>query len=221
MPKIPLEKRLKRNIHKKTALAQDLLMEIVYTHFSQAVIHGGTAIWRCYSGNRFSEDIDVYIPKRFDREDVFNSFLNSLKAKGFLVKKFKTTANSIFSKFEMTGAEVRFEAVFKNIENFIVKPFELSDGTFMNVYTLPPEDLLVEKILAYKNRKKIRDFYDIWFLLNIAADITGIKINLKDVLDKFEEPKDYDTLKALIIFGAVPTFQNLVDGVRTWAKKNM
>lgn len=220
MVKIPLEKRLKKSIHKKTAMAQDLLIEALYTHFPQIVIHGGTAIWRCYSGNRFSEDVDVYIFDRLDKED-FNNFLNTLKDKGFSVKKFKITENSIFSKFELAGIEIRFEATFKNIKNFLVRPFELTDGTFMNVYTLSPEDLMTEKILAYQNRKKIRDLYDIWFLSNLIINIAEIKKYLKYFSNKIEEPKDYHTLKALIIFGAIPRSKDLIEDVRIWVKKNI
>src|SRR3989338_11226889 len=106
MPIIPLEKRLKKSLHKKIAVAQDLLIESVYRALPKAVIHGGTAIWRCYGGKRFSEDIDVYIPKELDREENFQSLMDSLKSLGFSVNKFKHTGNSIFSKFELSGTEV-------------------------------------------------------------------------------------------------------------------
>lgn len=217
MTKIPLEKRLKKAAHKKLAFAQDLIIGIIYTHFPRAVVHGGTAIWRCYNGNRFSEDIDVYVSKKSNEDKIFDNFLISLKSRGFVVKKFKRTANSIFSKFELSGVEIRFEAVFRDIKNFLVKPFELADGTFANVYTLSPEDLLLEKSLAYKSRKKIRDLYDIWFLSNLV-DVTKIKQHLDFSV---EEPKDYGSLKALIIFGAIPSIKDLVEGVSLWAKKNM
>lgn len=62
-PKIPLNLKLKRKIQKDIAYAQDIIIEELYTFFSTAVLHGGTAIWRCYNGNRFSEDIDFYIPQ--------------------------------------------------------------------------------------------------------------------------------------------------------------
>lgn len=217
MTKIPLEKRLKKTAHKKLAFAQDLIIDIIYTHFPRAVVHGGTAIWRCYNGNRFSEDIDVYVSKKSNEDKIFDNFLTSLKSRGFVVKKFKRTANSIFSKFELSGVEIRFEAVFRDIKNFLVKPFELADGTFANVYTLSPEDLLLEKSLAYKSRKKVRDLYDIWFLSNLV-DVTKIKQHLDFSV---EEPKDYDSLKALIIFGAIPSIKDLVEGVSLWVKKNM
>jgi len=220
MIKIPLEKRLKKNIHKKIAAAQDFIVDAVYTHFPKAVVHGGTSIWRCYNGSRFSEDIDVYIPRSFDKKEIFNNFVDYLKNKGFIIKSFKKTANSIFSKFEFSRAEVRFEAVFKTVGKFVVKPFELTDGTFVNVYTLSPEDLLIEKIAAYQSRKKARDLYDIWFLSHLATVTIDIKRYLKNFEKNLEKPKDYDILKTLIIFGAVPTVKDLMEDVRLWVKKN-
>lgn len=221
MPIIPLEKRLKKSLHKNIANAQDLLIESIYRIFPKAIVHGGTAIWRCYSGKRFSEDIDVYISKEMDKEENFQNFMNLLKSFGFAVKKFKHTGNSIFSKFELSGTEVRFEAVFKNVKNFLVKPFELSNGTFMNVYTFSPEDILIEKISVYKDRRKIKDLYDIWFLLNLVEDKKKILNCLKDIENILKRSEDYKTLKALIIIGAIPSIEDLIGGIKTWVRKNI
>jgi len=221
MPIIPLEKRLRKSIHKKIASAQDLLVESIYNFFPKTIIHGGTAIWRCYSSKRFSEDIDVYIPKEQKKEVLFEEFIDSLKDNGFIVKKFKFTNNSVFCKLERNGAEIRFEVTFKTLKNFLVKPFEAIDGTFMNVYTLSSDDLLIEKILAYKSRKKVRDLYDIWFLLNLVEDEEKIKTHIINLLKHLERPKDYKTLKALIILGPVPNVENLIEGIKTWEKRNI
>jgi len=220
MPIIPLEKRLRKSIHRNVASAQDLIIESVYNFFPKAIVHGGTAIWRCYNSKRFSEDIDVYIQKESDKEIKFQDFINALKLNGFVVKKFKFTNNSVFSKLEKDDAEIRFEVTFKKLKDFLVKPFEASDGTFMNVYTLFPDDLLIEKILAYKNRKKIRDLYDIWFLLNLVEDKEKVRTHIIDLLNHLERPKDYKTLKALIILGPTPSVENLIEGIKSWVKRN-
>jgi len=221
---IPLEKRLRKSLHKKIAAAQDLLVESIYRVFPKVVIHGGTAIWRCYGGKRFSEDVDVYITKDMDKESNFQELLNLLKSLGFSVIKFKHTGNSIFSKFSLMGTEVRFEAVFKTVSNSMVKPFELSDGTFMNVYTLSAEDILAEKISVYKDRGKVKDMYDIWFLLNLVEDRKKVLKNFKSLKDAesfLRKPDDYKTLKALIILGAVPSVEDMIGGIRSWVKKNI
>lgn len=59
--KIPLILQLKRQNHKELAIAQDIMVENIF-NIEDAVFHGGTAIWRCYGGNRFSEVIDLYLP---------------------------------------------------------------------------------------------------------------------------------------------------------------
>jgi len=41
---------LKKKIHKDIAMAQDLMIIELYDNLSNAVIHGGTALWRCYGG---------------------------------------------------------------------------------------------------------------------------------------------------------------------------
>jgi predicted nucleotidyltransferase component of viral defense system len=184
-------------------------------------MHGGTAIWRCYGGKRFSEDIDVYITKEFDREENFQTLINSLEQLGFSAVKFKHTGNSIFSKFNLSGTEIRFEAVFKTVGNYVTKPFELSDGTFMNVYTLSSDDILIEKIAVYRERKKIKDLYDIWFLLNLVEDKSKVLKHLKGIETMLKKPADYSSLNALIILGAVPRTEDLIGGIKSWLRKNI
>ena len=70
---IPLILRLKKSAHKDIAAAQDLIVSALYEVFNDSVLHGGTSIWRCYKGNRFSEDVDAYIPRDIYR---VNSFFN-------------------------------------------------------------------------------------------------------------------------------------------------
>ncbi|TDA31485.1 MAG: hypothetical protein DSO04_03905 [Hadesarchaea archaeon] len=71
MEKIPLYLRMRRERHRKVAVLQDMVVEALYRAFPRAVLHGGTAIWRCYSGNRFSEDLDVHLGSREGLENLF------------------------------------------------------------------------------------------------------------------------------------------------------
>jgi hypothetical protein len=58
MSSIPLALKLKKRTHRTVAYAQDLIVPQIYVSFPFSVVHEGTAIWRCYGGNRFSEDKD-------------------------------------------------------------------------------------------------------------------------------------------------------------------
>lgn len=214
---LPIDKKLKKRIHKIVALAQDILVMEIYNNFPTTVIHGGTAIWRCYGSNRFSEDVDVYLPLTTKKENLEN-FLNNLKGKGFVVEKFKKTNNSIFAKFSYSDVIIRFEVVFKNIKNFITRTFEMNDGTSILVNTLQPEEMIKEKILTYVKRKKIRDLYDIFFLLKFVEEKGKIKDALVRLIKEFEKPMDENELKVLIISGSVPSMENILEMMRRWAR---
>ncbi|NCN39028.1 MAG: hypothetical protein COY38_04590 [Candidatus Aenigmarchaeota archaeon CG_4_10_14_0_8_um_filter_37_24] len=215
---IPIKNKLKKKAQKDLAVAQDLVVIEMYNSFPKTVIHGGTCIWRCYGGNRFSEDIDVYLPENLKKSKKLKGFIQSLERIGFQTEKFKETENSIFAKFSYQGAIVSFEAVFKDIENFATKPFEMADGTFINVYTFEPEELIREKVAAYKKRRKVRDIYDIFFLLNFANDKNAIKSCLKGFFEDFHDPIDQKDLKALIITGAIPQMNEMVEAIKRWEK---
>ena len=161
-PQIPLNLKLKKKREKEIAYAQDIIVEELYNFFPKAVIHGGTAIWRCYNGNRFSEDIDVYINKDIKKIDVFFDFLVK---RGFKIIKKRIKENSVYSELMYNDISVRFEATFQ-IKNSIFRKYETSESFFINVCTLLPEDLITEKINTYLKRKKIRDLYDVYFLLS-------------------------------------------------------
>lgn len=218
MVKLPLVKRLRKQAHRDVAAAQDILVNEICSCFERAVIHGGTAIWRCYNGSRFSEDIDIYLPSRFRESDGIRKFVNNLKSGGAVVEKFREKENSIYARFRFGIISVGFESVFEDIPDFIVKPFELSDGTFINVNTLSPEQFISEKASAYLSRKKVRDLYDIYFLLNFAEDRGAVSAVLRNLVQNFKEPVDTEDLKALVIVGAIPRVNDMLEAIRIWAK---
>ena len=212
--KIPLNLKLKKKIQKELAYAQDVLVEEIYGFFPKAVIHGGTAIWRCYRGNRFSEDVDVYIEK--DTRKIEDFFL-SLQKKGFQIIKKKIKENSLYSEITIGDTSIRFEATFQ-IKKPIFKQYETSESFFINVYALSSEELIVEKINAYMKRKKIRDLYDIFFLLNYAKKEEKVINHVNKLIKYFESPVDEENLKAVIISGAIPNSKQLLDAIKRWVK---
>lgn len=81
---IPLIIKVKKASHKEIAQGQDILIKEVYEEFPTAVLHGGTAIWRCYNGLRFSEDIDLYLPRT---ERKIEALFTAVEKKGFRILK--------------------------------------------------------------------------------------------------------------------------------------
>jgi len=212
--KIPLNLKLKKKIDRDIAYAQDIIVHELYKIFPNAIIHGGTAIWRCYNGNRFSEDVDAYIPRNLGK---IEEFFKSLENIGFKIIKKRVKEASLYSEFDFNRTPVKFEATFQNKKPFF-KKYETSESFFINVYTLSPENLINEKVETYLKRKKIQDLYDIYFLMSYAENKKAIENYLKKLIENYEKPIDEKNLSQIIIIGAVPSSDELLMEIRRWVK---
>lgn len=211
---IPLILKLKKTRHKEIAKAQDLIVEELYKIFDKAVLHGGTVIWRCYQGNRFSEDVDVYLSKYPEK---INTLFTNLERRGFLVEKKKVSQNSLCSALQWDRVTIRLEALFKKIDGTL-KEYETSEGNFITVYTLSAEELVKEKINAYLKRRKIRDLYDIFFLLRHVKSKDKIVKELEILVKRFKEPLDEEELKVLIIDGIAPDARKMLEYIKDYTR---
>jgi predicted nucleotidyltransferase component of viral defense system len=207
---IPLALKLKKELHRRIALAQDLLVSELYAVFNEAVLHGGTAIWRCYKGNRFSEDVDVYIQRDVDK---INLLFRNLEKKGFIIEKKKVGEKSLYSSLRLDRTYIRFEALFKKSKGELGE-YETADGNLITVYTLTPEEFVSEKVDTYLKRSGIRDLYDIFFLLRYVKDTNKVKNRLQAFAGEFKKPVDEKELKVLVIEGIVPTAEKMLEYIK-------
>jgi predicted nucleotidyltransferase component of viral defense system len=215
MDKIPLQARLKKESWRKLASAQDLIVNETYKIFPSAVLHGGTAIWRCYNGKRFSEDLDFYLPK--DGKKV-NDLFNTLEKKGFNIIKKKISENSIYSELEFNRVSVRLEAIFRKVRG-ILCDYESSEGNIISIYSLSAENFIIEKISTYLKRFKIRDLWDIFFLLKDIKDINKISDSVSKLIKEYGKPVDEENLQSIILEGIVPSSNKIIEYIkRKWEK---
>lgn len=210
--KITLFNKLRKQQHKDIAILQDDLVEIVYSIFPDIVFHGGTSIWRCFQGNRFSEDIDLYY---YETPNFENKLKQAILDNNLNLLKFKKTENVIFSKIANSKVEVRLEIRLlekKNIifKNKIINQYEKAEGSSITVFSLTPEDLIIEKALAYKNRKLIRDIYDVYFLKSYVNLSLEQNKKLKEIINLWQKPEDEKNLRTIVYAGAVPSFEQLL-----------
>lgn len=215
MPAIPLALKLKRRTHRDLAGAQDIMVLGTFEAFPAAVLHGGTAIWRCYGGNRFSEDVDFYLPP--SAKGKTGALAEILGRRGLATAKLKETSNSVFGEFGAGASAVRFEATFQGAREPVVIRYEMLDGSFAAVRTLTAEALLVEKSLAYMSRRKARDLYDVYFLVHLAQAGGTAKQAARNLLDSFKPPVDEGTLRTVILTGSVPTVADMKEEILRWA----
>lgn len=218
LEKIPLNLRIKKELHRKLALLHDRIVQEVYIFFPKAVFHGGTAIWRCYGAKRFSEDLDFYL----ERDLVaIEAFFQELQKKGFVLRKKRILQNSIYSELEYERVIVRFEATFQKKQAHLVD-YENSDGSFTSVYSLTAEEFLKEKVLTYMKRRKIRDLYDIFFLSRLVVPSQQLSMLMQDFLEHYEKALDEQDLKTIVLEGIVPKAEEMYDFLRRkWEKKNI
>ena len=209
MENIPLQIKLKRDLHRKIAYAQDLIVIEVYNVFNNAILHGGTGIWRCYKGKRFSEDLDFYLPKEKDKMELLFENLSKL---GFKIKKKKIAFNSVYSELEFDRVSVRLEATFQSVKTQICD-YELVDGNFIAIYSLSAEDFIKEKVNTYLKRFKVRDLWDIFFLLKLTNKVPEIN----NLILNYKVPVDENDLKVIILEGIVPKSSEMIDYIK-WKK---
>jgi predicted nucleotidyltransferase component of viral defense system len=214
--KLPLARRLRKESHRQIALAQDLILEEVYRAIPRAILHGGTGIWRCYAGRRFSEDLDFYFPE--ERPAVVALF-ESLKNAGFIITKKKISSRSVYSELLFQRTTVRLEGTFQQVKGIILD-YEKADGTLIAIYGLSPEELVREKAGAYLGRRKIRDIYDVFFLLKLIRDKDAVLQAIRTFLAKQQPPVDESDLKVIIIEGIAPTYKEIMDYIKRWERQN-
>jgi predicted nucleotidyltransferase component of viral defense system len=94
----------------------------------------------------------------------------------------------------------------------------MSDGSSILVNTLTPEDIIKEKVSVYLERRRIRDLYDIFFLLKFVERRENVKEALAKLINNFEKPLDEKELKVLIISGSVPSVENMLREASKWVK---
>ncbi len=213
--KVPLQARLKKESHRRIAYAQDIIVKKVYETFEKPVLHGGTGIWRCYSGKRFSEDLDFYLPKDKDK---IKSLFENFERQGFKILKKKISDNGIYSELEFENIKVRFEAIFKKINGSLCD-YESSDANIISVYSLTKEEFIIEKANTYLKRRKIRDLWDVFFLLKEMDSPQKIK-ELANLIKNYKEPIDEDNLKVIILEGLIPSSKEMIAYIkRKWENK--
>ncbi|HLC79017.1 MAG TPA: nucleotidyl transferase AbiEii/AbiGii toxin family protein [archaeon] len=203
-------KNLLRKPQASLAQLQDEALEILYAVCPEAVLHGGTAIWRCYEGKRFSEDLDFYALPKDGLQDVL---IAEASKRSLKVTKFRKTQNSIYAKISDERLEVSIEVSLREKKSKIIAGFERSDGSHTDIYTLSPQDLIVEKANAFASRRLIRDIYDVYFLSS-KYDLSKVRTELLKFVQKLPSPVDEKNLRTLVYAGPAPSFNEMVDAIK-------
>lgn len=141
---------------------QKLILEVINEHkYLQENFYftGGTALSEFYLHHRYSEDLDFFSTDRFDNQIVFT-----------LVSGW---SNKYHFRFTSRFAEVvyRFDLTFANGANFKLDfgyyPYKrIEKGTsYKNIRIDSLRDIATNKISTVSQRTDIKDFVDLYFIL--------------------------------------------------------
>ena len=192
-----------------------MAIEALYSVVPSAVFHGGTAIWRCYNGNRFSDDLDLYLRTSTEVRRFRDNFSRALKRYDAEVNKASTIGDFTIMEVKKEEATLKIEiGPAKKQLKPVERNYERADGTFLSVLTLSQEDFVYEKMHTYSRRRYIRDFYDIYHLSSLVAPDPKIRRAVRKFLQDLEDPIDENILPSIVYAGSVPSFEGMVNEVR-------
>jgi len=193
------EKRKTNLYYEEKEYLQYVFLNAISKYPENFIFKGGTCLRICYGLERASEDLD------------FNTNLKISKTKEIVKQCLKdfdllNIKNGIFSEKELAGnlrVEARFEGPLfagrKTSTNTIKIDFSnrkastrevkvvqklFSDVPLFTIIAMEEKEMAAEKIRALLTRKKPRDLYDVWILLN-----KGVIIDKQLLLDKLKEDK--------------------------------
>ena len=177
---------------------QNLFLSYFYAQEkSEAILFkGGTALRILYKSPRFSEDLDFSTPiiRKQIIEDLLQETLVRLDQEGLQVDLEESTATTggFLCILNTQIARHKFDISIE-ISSRKKKPtgqLIVVENPYIDTYTLMSlkrEELISEKIEALLNRKKPRDFFDLYYMLR--SNLMPEKSVLKKILPIVEETK--------------------------------
>lgn len=217
----------------------DLLLFQIYSGFGDMLIlKGGTSLYKLYSLNRFSEDLDFTLNrKKFDGKTFLKQLTRSLALVGVegtvkSIDEFKNETNIRFGfrgpLYSGTKRSLCFvalnisqrEKVLMDAKKELVVPASKEIPSFQ-VFAMDEREIAAEKVRAIMTRNKARDIYDFWFLLKRGTkpeiDMINRKLKFYDMKyssKKFskainEKRKFWETDLRGLMIGDLPGFERI------------
>jgi predicted nucleotidyltransferase component of viral defense system len=208
----PIERMLNNGAQIAIARLEDSVVKAIYELDSGVVMHGGTAIWRCYGGYRFSSDVDIYL-------------------KDTQVKKFNSELTWKLSKYQLRhdppshdGRRIRVFNDNADTKIEAMKPplglkstsvlYEMANSTKISIRTLDLDDFIKEKMNTYWKRFYARDFFDVYQLVINHTVGQDVKKEVLKFIETAPKPKDQNVLKDIVYVGPAPSFDEMVSAIR-------
>lgn len=194
---------------------KDYLLELTLFIISRVskdelVFKGGTALYKFYNLDRFSEDLDFTLIKDLDLKSMVDDIISGLKKFSINARlhdehKFKEstsviirTEGPLYSGNPLSYSKIEIDI---NLKSSVVNPSKTEklisiyrEIPSFNLQIMDISEIFAEKTRAIMTRNKARDVYDLWFLIqkvnSIDLDLINNKLsyyNMKFSLGGFEK----------------------------------
>jgi uncharacterized protein len=228
---------------------KDYLLELILFSLSdirrELVFKGGTALYKFYNLNRFSEDLDFdVVDQRLDIEKLITRVLRSLELIGM-----KRTLHEIASHGNETnirlvirgplydGSKPSMSRISINLSRR-EQPQTMHDRLLTASYpnipsfevnVLDEREIAAEKVGCIMTREKPRDVYDLWFLSKrgVSLDLMIIQRKLRIYQLHFTQAMFSRKIQekrlmwsrdlGSLIIGTLPPFQTIAADLETWS----
>ena len=233
-----------KGLHTKNA-EKDYLLELTLHSFSKfgniLAFKGGTALYKFYNLNRFSEDLDFTLnTRRINLEKMMQQLLSNTSMIGIRgsieeQRHYKNEINvrTTFCGPLYDGSKTSMTRITINISvrerpQYVTKAFFVptyQEIPSFTVHVLDAREILAEKIRAIMTREKPRDVYDFWFLLQrgIAIDDELVKKKLKICHISFQKQKLLEHIERKrgawkqdlqgLLIGSLPDFKDILQDI--------
>jgi len=222
-----------------------LILKSIYNNYN-LIFKGGTALMMAYGLNRFSEDLDFTFVEPFDQKKLIEKVFRDLSLMGIAAQIGKSKAFEMGFSFRIgvqgplyrkeidrcyVYVEISFrEKVLLIPEIHASKPI-YSDLLPFSYSVMQKEEILAEKFRALCTRKKARDLYDTWFLLDqgVHTNLDMINRKLKFYNIQFSD-KNFENRLDLFsslwnvelqpfIFGEIPSFNRIIQKLKEYVSQ--
>lgn len=221
---------------------RDYLLELVLYSVSDfrrlLVFKGGTALYKFYNLNRFSEDLDFDMAgRRFDYDALIKRVTRNLERVDIprTAHEKEEHRNEVNIRFSAMGPlyDGRRASMSRIVLNISRRERPISVDTKFLVASYPEipsfelsvlgiEEMAAEKVRGIMTRDKPRDVHDLWFLIKrgvrIGLSLVNKKLKIykldfqpKTFREKLHEKRDawFQDLGKIVI-GALPRFDEIV-----------
>ncbi len=214
---------------------QALFLLELYRITDKLAFKGGTCLKHVHGLDRYSEDLDFTLIEDLDIGDTFTRTAGKIGIYGIeascedhILTDISFSARlrymgPLFNGSPLSRGTIRLEVSLR--DDIMMDPkwkrgfLPYPEVRVLNLLSLTRSEMMAEKLRALAMRRKARDLYDIWFLLNqgveMSKDLFAEKmkrVNLEDKLTIKIDDKDWRRDLASILTNP-PDFRSIKDEV--------